>query len=412
MSTDGHNPRSDSYGWLDGGDQVGRAGDFWDDLPALTRRQVDLTRRLSRMVRPGRLPACMTWLESWLGEPCALGVPEVLDRGAGMRRGGLVAQFSLPSLAARIGVGVEIPLAHAVVDRLLGFNRPLAESRLQLSPVEWGIWTFLFAKALDQLDTPPTAWPDLYLDRVGPDPFDAESLGKITTVCWTAKLGPVAGTIRLWLPDTVVDRRLRSEPSPAPVDPERIRRIVRANPADPRELASDWRACGGLISLVRGRRSLRTGGVIPIFYNTSHDHINTIDLVLDLAGSEGRFRISARPEGEPGGKHLVVTSRLRCDPSPTRENSSMSGDLAGEPPQGMTPNPDQPPNLPVTLTVELGRVSLTLSRLADLKPGDVVELTRHNREPVELTSNGRLVARGELVKIDTELGVRVTNVFL
>jgi type III secretion system YscQ/HrcQ family protein len=71
-----------------------------------------------------------------------------------------------------------------------------------------------------------------------------------------------------------------------------------------------------------------------------------------------------------------------------------------------------PPEVPVTLVVELGRVNLTLTRLADLKPGDVVELGRHSREPVELTSGGRLVARGELVQIDTELGVRVTRVFL
>ena len=81
------------------------------------------------------------------------------------------------------------------------------------------------------------------------------------------------------------------------------------------------------------------------------------------------------------------------------------------------PNPNSNPNaapldIPVTLTVELGRVNLSLQRLADLKPGDVVELGRHSREPVELTSNGRLVARGELVLIDTELGVRILNVFL
>src|SRR6185437_14304174 len=78
-----------------------------------------------------------------------------------------------------------------------------------------------------------------------------------------------------------------------------------------------------------------------------------------------------------------------------------------------SPGPEAAPlDVPVTLAVELGRVNLTLSRLADLKPGDVVELGRHSRSPVELTSNGRLVARGELVQIDTELGVRVTNVFL
>ena len=71
-----------------------------------------------------------------------------------------------------------------------------------------------------------------------------------------------------------------------------------------------------------------------------------------------------------------------------------------------------PLDAPVTLTVELGRINLPMSRLADLKPGDVLEVGRHSREPVEITSNGRLVAHGELILIDTELGVRVTSVFL
>ncbi len=79
------------------------------------------------------------------------------------------------------------------------------------------------------------------------------------------------------------------------------------------------------------------------------------------------------------------------------------------------PHPDGSPlessDVSVTLTVELGRVSFPLRRLANLQPGDVVELARHGREPVDLSSNGRLVARGELVQVDTELGVRVTQVF-
>lgn len=87
------------------------------------------------------------------------------------------------------------------------------------------------------------------------------------------------------------------------------------------------------------------------------------------------------------------------------------------PPPGDNYTPDSatasaPPDIPVTLTVELGRVNIPLRRLADLKPGDVLELGRHAREPVELTSNGRTVARGELVQIESELGVRVTSVFL
>ncbi len=85
----------------------------------------------------------------------------------------------------------------------------------------------------------------------------------------------------------------------------------------------------------------------------------------------------------------------------------------------MTPSslPSEPaghttPDVPVTLAVELGRVNLTLARLADLREGDVVPLGRHSREPIELTSGGKLVARGELVRLDSELGVRVTHIFV
>ena len=74
--------------------------------------------------------------------------PEILWRASGLGRAGLVAQMTAPRLATRLGIGIEIPLAHTVVDRLLGFDRPFVQTRLQLTPVEWGVFTFLFARAL------------------------------------------------------------------------------------------------------------------------------------------------------------------------------------------------------------------------------------------------------------------------
>ena len=112
------------------------------------------------------------------------------------------------------------------------------------------------------------------------------------------------------------------------------------------------------------------------------------------------MRIDARPVLEPQASRPIV--------APIKETKTMSQPAASP----ATPQGAGPLDVPVTLTVELGRVNLTLAQLADLKPGDVVELNRHSRAPVELTSNGRLVARGELILIDTDLGVRVTNVFL
>ncbi|MCU1691762.1 MAG: flagellar motor switch protein FliN [Frankiales bacterium] len=64
----------------------------------------------------------------------------------------------------------------------------------------------------------------------------------------------------------------------------------------------------------------------------------------------------------------------------------------------------------VELAVELGRVKLPLRDLLSLGPGAVLELDRAADAPVDVLVNGCLVAKGEVVVIDGEFGVRVTAV--
>jgi flagellar motor switch protein FliN/FliY len=64
----------------------------------------------------------------------------------------------------------------------------------------------------------------------------------------------------------------------------------------------------------------------------------------------------------------------------------------------------------VELAVEIGRVKLPLRDLLSLAPGAVLELDRAADAPVDVLVNGCLVARGEVVVIDGEFGVRVTAV--
>jgi flagellar motor switch protein FliN/FliY len=64
----------------------------------------------------------------------------------------------------------------------------------------------------------------------------------------------------------------------------------------------------------------------------------------------------------------------------------------------------------VEIAVELGRVKLPLRDLLSLAPGAVLELDRSADAPVDVLVNGCLVARGEVVVIDGEFGVRITAV--
>jgi flagellar motor switch/type III secretory pathway protein FliN len=62
---------------------------------------------------------------------------------------------------------------------------------------------------------------------------------------------------------------------------------------------------------------------------------------------------------------------------------------------------------PVVVRVEVGAVSMSAREWAELAPGDVIETGRRIAEPVVLRVAGREVARGELVNLEGELGVRI-----
>ncbi|MGH9103580.1 MAG: flagellar motor switch protein FliN, partial [Acidimicrobiales bacterium] len=62
------------------------------------------------------------------------------------------------------------------------------------------------------------------------------------------------------------------------------------------------------------------------------------------------------------------------------------------------------------LTVELGRARLPVRELLGLVPGSVVELDRQAGAPVDILVNGTLLAKGEVVVVDDEFGVRITEI--
>ena len=67
-------------------------------------------------------------------------------------------------------------------------------------------------------------------------------------------------------------------------------------------------------------------------------------------------------------------------------------------------------DVPVELTVEIGRTRMTIGETLALGPGAIVSLNRLAGEPVDLLVNGTPIARGEVVVIDEEFGLRITEV--
>jgi flagellar motor switch protein FliN/FliY len=67
-------------------------------------------------------------------------------------------------------------------------------------------------------------------------------------------------------------------------------------------------------------------------------------------------------------------------------------------------------DVPLHVTVELGRTRMTIQELLSLGPGSVVELDKVAGEPLDIVVNDRLVARGEAVVVNDKFGIRITDI--
>jgi flagellar motor switch protein FliN/FliY len=67
-------------------------------------------------------------------------------------------------------------------------------------------------------------------------------------------------------------------------------------------------------------------------------------------------------------------------------------------------------DVPVELAVEIGRTRMTIREALTIGPGSIVALDRMAGEPVDLVVNGKRIARGEVVAVDEEYALRVTEV--
>ncbi len=67
-------------------------------------------------------------------------------------------------------------------------------------------------------------------------------------------------------------------------------------------------------------------------------------------------------------------------------------------------------DIPMELSVEIGRTSTTVGETLELRVGALVELARQAGEPADLLVNGTPIARGEVVVIDERYGLRITEI--
>ncbi|HUL61162.1 MAG TPA: FliM/FliN family flagellar motor switch protein [Anaeromyxobacteraceae bacterium] len=314
------------------------------ELPAVSRGYADLD-RTARAAGASVLDAVRPALAAVLGAPVAVTARPVPAR-ASPGAGTARIALELRALPASAVLEVEVPLVARLVDGLAGGRGdPIAAT--ELTPVEASALELLALAALDAAcavsDLDERLGPRLV--RSGAAPPEALAIELDIAV------GAIRGRARLLAPARAV-RALRGPGLPDPMPGIRVEASIRSGHGALMPAELDVLAPGDVV-------------------------------VLDAP---------------PGDRHALVL------PGGARAEGRLDGqDLHVE----TIAMPDRASELPITLEVELGRVSIALADLARLEPGAILPLGLDRRGLVTLRAGERAVARGELVEVEGAVGVRI-----
>ncbi|MCY8490134.1 flagellar motor switch phosphatase FliY [Bacillus atrophaeus] len=152
------------------------------------------------------------------------------------------------------------------------------------------------------------------------------------------------------------------------------------------------------------------------------------DLISDLmnTGSSNEDIQQEEPEEtyEAPEEAVMPEPRLESQPQPTPKRQGKPKKAApvqvapvefsafdpNEAPQARLNNLDMLMDIPLSITVELGRTKRSVKEILELSAGSIIELDKLAGEPVDILVNQRIVAKGEVVVIEENFGVRVTDI--
>jgi len=172
---------------------------------------------------------------------------------------------------------------------------------------------------------------------------------------------------------------------------------------------------------------LPTGSFIRVRYNfTSDGESSFVDEIMGLNASRSiaagvmskkGIKVPQTPSQQP---QQIFTPGIQQAPTFTQAPQAGGGGVGVQPVQfsplspaeqgGVSGNIGLLMDVSMQLTVELGRTKMLIKDILSMGEGTIVELDKLAGEPVDLLVNGKLIAKGEVVVIDENFGVRVTDI--
>jgi type III secretion system YscQ/HrcQ family protein len=384
-------------------------------------------------VRPAELELEFGGLGRWDDHPPAQDLTEVL---IGVKGSDCPAGLYVPTRLVRAWLESMVRIWYAQ-DSL----------EIPLSDVEKGLYEFLLLKFLHQVHTVilEAQGDAFYLAAVNSPARDLSSLEGRVTVRFMGRFENKTGDILLLLPDpaadgwsgplekylSVGDRKvhlLRSliepwtwcrlsmaamatqiELSPADLMSLEPGDVVLL-PDDSPQFNEEGRLTGPVTLLVQGGRKLRARadltfaeGQYQLVFREFFEHQMDFKGEADMTDQEQdqKQEQDQSQEEQPQTEEESKSEKRKAsaqeaapkEETPEADNLEESGELMKD--------------LNLTMVVELDRIEVTLEDLIRLLPGQVLQLNRMPTEPVSLSVEGRVIGRGQLIKIKDEIGVKI-----
>jgi type III secretion system YscQ/HrcQ family protein len=348
--------------------------------------------------RAPRLVSCSELLEL-LPEPCC---GAVLAREPG---------------APRVLVVADAPLALELLDRVLGGDGKAAHLPRPLVAAEAGVLSYVVLELLcaARADAPAGAFAALLcLERlVGGAAEVVASLGAepgMLFVPVALDVGGTPGTVSLLVPLSLLTARGAADPARRAAWRRSLLEV-----AGPLRLEARVELDGAWTLSPADLLGLAPGDVVLLGCPPPRPEGAPAGLEVSARlgrGRAGALRCRLHPD-DPNRLELVALE-TRATPEDLMLDAVTEAPGPHAEPAALVSGADVPcaaaallEDVPAPVAVELGRLSLTVAQLVALEPGRILRFNRTTSDPVALALDGRLVARGELVEVDGELGVRV-----
>jgi len=140
------------------------------------------------------------------------------------------------------------------------------------------------------------------------------------------------------------------------------------------------------------------------------DTTDTEDSVVDDVGDDWGAALAEQADAE-----AEVTDEASTPAAPVEQPQVEKAELPDFQQGGLGAglddvNMDVILDVPVTISMEIGRTNINIRNLLQLNQGSVVELDRLAGEPMDVLVNGTLIAHGEVVVVNDKFGIRLTDV--